>query len=52
MKTWFVTTVSPNMNGSYDQGLATKLNELEAKSHVIFSIGPVSGGMSIVSYTV
>lgn len=50
MRTWFVTTVVPNANGSYDQGLAAKLNELQVKGHVIFSVGPVSGGMSVVSY--
>lgn len=52
MKTWFVTTVSPNANGAYDQGLASKLNDLEAKGHVIFEVTPVSGGMAIISYTV
>lgn len=50
MKTWFVTTVSPNANGSYDRGLADKLQKLEAKGHVIFSLCPVSGGIQIVSY--
>lgn len=52
MKTWYVTTVSPGENGKYDVQLAQRLNELEAKSHVIFSITNVSGGISIVSYTV
>lgn len=52
MKTWFVTTVSPNMNGAYDQGLAAKLNDLETKGHVIFEIASVSGGLAIISYTV
>ena len=47
--TWFVTTVSPNSNGSYDQGLAAKLNQLEADGHVIFSVINVSGGVSIIS---
>lgn len=57
MKTWFVTTVSPNVNcrsfnGAYDQGLAAKLNDLEAKGHVIFEVASVSGGLAIISYTV
>lgn len=52
MKTWFVTTVSPGASGKYDQELAAKLQQLEDASHVIFSVVNVSGGISIVSYTV
>lgn len=51
MKTWFVTTVSPGANGKYDQELAAKLQFLEEASHTIVTILPVSGGISIVSYT-
>jgi hypothetical protein len=51
MKTWFVTTVKPNDNGSYDQGLAAKLQYLEGLGHVIFTVVTVSGGVQIVSYT-
>ena len=51
MRTWFVTTVLPNSNGSYDQAVAAKLNQLQAASHTIFSVQSISGGVQIVSYT-
>lgn len=51
MKTWYVTNVQPKSNGSYDQGLAEKLNELEADGHFIFSVSGLSGQVVIVSYT-
>lgn len=50
MKTWFVTTVSPNANGSYDRALAEKLQQLEDEGYTIFSIQTVSGGVQIVSH--
>lgn len=51
MKTWYATNVQPRSNGSYDQGLADKLNELEQAGHVIVSVTGLSGQVVIVSYT-
>lgn len=50
MKTWFVTNIQPNSNGSYDRGLETKLQQLEDDGHVIFTVTAVSGQTLIVSY--
>jgi hypothetical protein len=50
MRTWFVTTVLPNSSGSYDQGVAAKLNQLQTAGHTIFSVQAISGGVQIVSY--
>lgn len=45
MKQWFVTTTSR-------LELAAKLNELEALTHVIFSVEVIDGKVIIISYTV